>query len=112
MSAKSKRLSKPKKIYVKVSIPRLITDNPMVEFLSKDGTFHQKVPLNSNIVRLLAGSYEAYFLLVMSTLRIESMNKVSYEEFMKDGKITPNTEVSDGEKELDCGSGKESGSPT
>lgn len=68
-------------VIARVTIPRIITDNPCAEFASKDGKFRQRIPINANIVRFMADAHEAYVRIKMTTLKIISMEKVSEEEY-------------------------------
>ena len=72
---------KEKTIVCKVTMPRIVQDNPMVEFITFDKKFHQRVPVNPHIVRLMNGDYEAYFKIVMTTARIVSMDRVERDEY-------------------------------
>ena len=73
----NKMLSGKKKIIVKVTIPMIITDNPMCCFTSRDGKFIQEVPVNQQIVKWLRGKHEGYFELWLSSTHIISMKPVS-----------------------------------
>lgn len=72
---------KPKNLIVKVTIPRIVQDNPMVSFETRDGTFKQDVPLNSTMIRWMKGKNEAYFELQMSSTHIISMKPTTEEKY-------------------------------
>lgn len=76
------RQSKPKTIIVKATMPRIVQDNPMIEFISFDKKFHQRVPLSPHLVRKMNGDYEAYFKIVMTTTKILSMDRVDQAEYL------------------------------
>jgi hypothetical protein len=83
----AKALAHPTKIHgqraliVKCSIPRLITDNPMAAFTTKDGQFNEQFAVNSNLIKLMNGAYEAYFELVLTSTKIISMTRVPEARF-------------------------------
>lgn len=71
----------PKTLTVKVTIPRIIQDNPKVTFETRDGTFSQEAPLTSTINRWMQGKNEAYFELQMSATHIISMRPTTEEKY-------------------------------
>jgi hypothetical protein len=73
---------KHKKIIVKVTIPRIITDNPMACFTSRDGKFEESVPINANIIRWLNGKNEGYFELTMNAMHIIAMKPVEESKYL------------------------------
>lgn len=66
---------------IKVTMPRIITDNPMCVFTTVDGSWKQEVPLNSQIVRWLGGKNEAYFEMTMDAAKITAMKPISESEY-------------------------------
>ncbi len=77
--------TKSKHFLVKVTVPRIITDNPMCTFTSKDGQWVQEVPINQQIVRWLGGKHEAYFEITMNSFKISSMKPVTEELYYAEG---------------------------
>lgn len=77
------RPSKKTKLLVKATIPRIITDNPMLALSTKDGSFVESIPINQSIVRWMGGKHEAYFELVMDRVKIISMKPISEARFFE-----------------------------
>lgn len=75
---------KNKKLIVKVTIPRIITDNPMCCFSTRDGSWVQEIPINQQIVKWLAGKHEGYFELVMNAQKIVSMKQIEEGKYYAD----------------------------
>lgn len=69
---------------VKVSIPKLIQDNPMVKWTTADGKWSQSTPIDSNIVRLLSGLLDAYYELKMNKEQILDMRQITEKEYLAD----------------------------
>lgn len=72
------------KVVVRVRIPRVVTDNPMVTFESRDGKFAQSVTLTSPIIRWMNGKYEGYFELEIRGARIVGLTPVGEERFFNE----------------------------
>lgn len=68
---------------VKVTIPRVIVDNPMACFSTRDGKWVQEVPVTQQIVKWMKGKNEAYFKLTMSATHIIAMEPTSEDVYMK-----------------------------
>jgi len=66
---------------VKVTIPRIIQDNPQCSISTRDGKFVESLPINTQIVRWMRGKNEAYFELIMTSTKIISMKPVEEKEY-------------------------------
>lgn len=77
---------KNKKMVVKVSIPRIITDNPMAVFSTRDGKWTQTIPINTQIVKWLNGKNEAYFDLIINAQKIISMKPTTEAKYYEETK--------------------------
>lgn len=80
------------KLIVKVTIPLIVQDNPMCTFTTRDGKFHQQVPVNMTIIKWLNGKSEGFFELWMTGTHIISMKPVSESLYYTDE--DPKPEVS------------------
>lgn len=67
---------------IKISIPKLITDNPMVKWTTADDSWSQETPLDSNIVRFMQGSYDKFFEITLTSQKIIGMKPVSETEYL------------------------------
>jgi hypothetical protein len=72
-----------KKIIVHVTIPRIIQDNPMCSLSSRDGKFHERMPVTGTIIKWLKGENEGYFELWMTDSHIISMKPVTEKEYLE-----------------------------
>ena len=87
---------KNKKRIVKLTIPRIVTDNPMACFSTRDGSWIQEVPISSNIIKFMKGKHEAYFELITSPTKIISMKPIAEALYYKkedDGKLPDPTDL-------------------
>lgn len=71
-----------KTMKVKISVPKIIVDNPMVKWTTADGSWSQETPLDSMIVRYMTGRYDAWVEVTMSNLKIISMKPISETEYL------------------------------
>lgn len=72
---------KLKKLLVKVTLPRIIIDNPMACFSTKDGSWVQEVPVNQSIIKWMRGKNEGFFELKMDAIKIVSMRPITEAKF-------------------------------
>ena len=67
---------------VQVTVPRLVSDNPMALFKTFDDSWEVSIPITSPLIQFLAGRHEAWFEIVSDSQKIISMKQVEEKVYL------------------------------